>query len=69
MIFADSTKRAGFFEQNVFKDILKSEKEINRQILPEECIREMENYLAKRGRLGQEEEQVEEVIEQPKQAI
>jgi hypothetical protein len=53
----------------VFKDILKSEKEINRQILPEECIREMENYLAKRGRLGQEEEQVEEVIEQPKQAI
>jgi len=40
MIFPDGTKRAGYFDQNVFKESIKSITEINavRNVLSEECI-------------------------------
>ena len=47
MIFPDDTRRAGTFEQNVFKESLKREDQIEpyREILKEECLQVLEEIL------------------------
>lgn len=59
MIFPDGTRRAGYFDQNVFKESIKSISEIDsvRNVLSDECIIQIQEYLSKRGRLGQENSQ------------
>lgn len=54
MIFSDGAKRAGKFEQNIFKETIKTKTELNsvRNKLSEECVREIEAYIEKRAKLG-----------------
>lgn len=69
MIFPDGTKRAGYFDQNVFKESIKSITEINavRNVLSEECINQIQEYLSKRRRLGQENSQ--EIIQEEEEEV
>lgn len=50
MIFPDNSTRAGHFEQNVFKKVIRSIEEIEpvREQLGEACIKEIEKFVSRR---------------------
>ena len=50
MIFADGVKRAGIFEENVFKESLKRSDQLDpyRDILKEDCLEMLEEIVAAR---------------------
>ncbi len=50
MIFPDGVRRAGIFEENVFKESLKRKDQIDpfRDILKEDCLQLLEDILAQR---------------------
>lgn len=50
MIFADGVKRAGIFEENVFKESLKRADQLDpyRDILKEDCLEMLEAIVAAR---------------------
>lgn len=54
MIFPDGNRRAGHFEMNIFKSTLKTPDQIDqfRDLLDEECIRELEKFLNIRSSKG-----------------
>ena len=50
MIFPDGVRRAGIFEENVFKESLKRKEQLDpyRDVLKEDCLQILEDILAKR---------------------
>lgn len=50
MIFPDGVRRAGIFEENVFKESLKRKEQLDpyRDMLKEDCLQILEEILEKR---------------------
>ena len=50
MVFPDGVRRAGIFEENIFKESLKRRDQLDpfRALLKDECLEILENLLAER---------------------